>query len=447
MAQDGLRRRGKSPGGRAESSANGAAATVAGSGAGAPPTLLVNKKDKWKSWRTRTFYTLLMISSFLTWLSYMNQLGCILVVFVCQAVMYKELVSIAVNEAKERQLPWGRAFYAYYFMVVCFFVYGRTLDEHLLLHTFEPHLGVRLSDVFRYHSLIAFLLYAAGVVAFVLNLRKQKLYKYQFKTFAFCHVVLLCTTVQSTFLVANMFSGLIWFLLPVSLVCCNDIWAYIFGFFFGRTPLIHLSPKKTWEGFIGGAAATFVWGFFFARFLSQFDVMVCPKRGLNPFDVQSCAPHAVFDQVPAVARLSALAGSLDGVLRIEPGTVAAWCYSLPFAPLVGSTLLNFTCSGFQLHTLVLALFASSVAPFGGFFASGFKRAFRIKDFGNSIPGHGGITDRMDCQIIMGAFVYVYMAACFEADAMDHVKNRILTLSVENQRALLGWVQRLVAETH
>jgi phosphatidate cytidylyltransferase len=44
------------------------------------------------------------------------------------------------------------------------------------------------------------------------------------------------------------------------------------------------------------------------------------------------------------------------------------------------------------------LFASIIAPFGGFFASGFKRAFKIKDFGDSIPGHGGITDRMDCQV-------------------------------------------------
>ena len=85
-----------------------------------------------------------------------------------------------------------------------------------------------------------------------------------------------------------------------------------------------------------------------------------------------------------------------------------------------------------------AVFASLVAPFGGFFASGFKRAFKIKvravsrsacalrsprtaltrarhhrmarlqDFGDSIPGHGGFTDRMDCQIIMGLFVYIYV---------------------------------------
>jgi CDP-diglyceride synthetase len=35
--------------------------------------------------------------------------------------------------------------------------------------------------------------------------------------------------------------------MPASLVVCNDIMAYMFGFFFGRTPLIKLSPKKTWE--------------------------------------------------------------------------------------------------------------------------------------------------------------------------------------------------------
>jgi phosphatidate cytidylyltransferase len=32
----------------------------------------------------------------------------------------------------------------------------------------------------------------------------------------------------------------------------------------------------------------------------------------------------------------------------------------------------------QWHALGLGLFASIIAPFGGFFASGFKRAFKIK---------------------------------------------------------------------
>lgn len=56
---------------------------------------------------------------------------------------------------------------------------------------------------------------------------------------------------------------------------------------------------------------------------------------------------------------------------------------------------------------VFATFASLIAPFGGFFASGLKRTFKVKDFGESIPGHGGITDRMDCQFLMGMFTSMY----------------------------------------
>jgi phosphatidate cytidylyltransferase len=59
---------------------------------------------------------------------------------------------------------------------------------------------------------------------------------------------------------------------------------------------------------------------------------------------------------------------------------------------------------YMFHLLFMSCFASLVAPFGGFFASGFKRAFNIKDFGHSIPGHGGMTDRMDCQCV--SFVIV-----------------------------------------
>ena len=33
---------------------------------------------------------------------------------------------------------------------------------------------------------------------------------------------------------------------------------------------------------------------------------------------------------------------------------------------------------FQLHALVFAFFASLVAPFGGFLASGIKRAYQVK---------------------------------------------------------------------
>lgn len=49
---------------------------------------------------------------------------------------------------------------------------------------------------------------------------------------------------------------MIWFVLPAMLVVINDIFAYLFGYFFGKHQLIALSPKKTWEGYIGGAIST-----------------------------------------------------------------------------------------------------------------------------------------------------------------------------------------------
>ena len=33
---------------------------------------------------------------------------------------------------------------------------------------------------------------------------------------------------------------------------------------------------------------------------------------------------------------------------------------------------------FLAHTVIMGLFAALIGPFGGFFASGFKRAFKIK---------------------------------------------------------------------
>jgi len=62
----------------------------------------------------------------------------------------------------------------------------------------------------------------------------------------------------------------------------------------------------------------------------------------------------------------------------------------------------------QIHAAVIALFAMLIAPFGGFFASGLKRGMKIKDFADSIPGHGGFADRFDCHIVISFFVFIYL---------------------------------------
>lgn len=87
----------------------------------------------------------------------------------------------------------------------------------------------------------------------------------------------------------------------------------------------------------------------------------------------------------------------------------------------------------QFHILVFATFASLIAPFGGFFASGLKRTFKVKDFGESIPGHGGITDRMDCQLIMGFFAFMYyqsFIAIYKASVGDVMERAIQGLDAE-----------------
>lgn len=48
-------------------------------------------------------------------------------------------------------------------------------------------------------------------------------------------------------------------LLPLFVLACmwiNDTMAYLVGSFIGRTPLSSISPKKTWEGTIGGVLLT-----------------------------------------------------------------------------------------------------------------------------------------------------------------------------------------------
>ena len=86
----------------------------------------------------------------------------------------------------------------------------------------------------------------------------------------------------------------------------------------------------------------------------------------------------------------------------------------------------------MLHSISMSLFASVIGPFGGFFASGFKRAFKIKDFGDTIPGHGGIMDRFDCQFLMATFVHVYYTSFIRAPNPQKILQSIWLLTTEEQ---------------
>jgi phosphatidate cytidylyltransferase len=245
----------------------------------------------------------------------------------------------------------------------------------------------------------------AGFVFFVGSLQKGH-YKFQFQQFAWTHMALYLIVVQAHFVMNNILEGMIWFFLPASLVITNDIFAYLCGITFGRTPLISLSPKKTVEGFVGAWIFTVLFGFGMTNVLMRYKYFICPVTVSLPGKPERCTHRLM------VIFFKDLGATIFGGLDCDPNPVfIKQPYTLP-VDLPAWTHIPHTIwvEPMQFHILVFATFASLIAPFGGFFASGLKRTFKIKDFGDSIPGHGGMTDRMDCQFIMGFFAYMYYSS-------------------------------------
>ena len=68
------------------------------------------------------------------------------------------------------------------------------------------------------------------------------------------------------------------------------------------------------------------------------------------------------------------------------------------------TVINTDASIFKISIIVL--FLTIVGQFGDLFFSAIKRKFKIKDFGNIMPGHGGVLDRLD------SIIFVMLAYTF-----------------------------------
>lgn len=131
----------------------------------------------------------------------------------------------------------------------------------------------------------------------------------------------------------------------------SDTGGYIFGMLFGQTKMNErISPKKTWEGFIGGVVFSFV---------------ICALVGLL---------------IPALSqgKISLLPGVLD---------LNHW-----------------------YNILILSLILPPTSVIGDFVFSSIKRFNGIKDYGNIFPGHGGILDRIDSLLFtcMTAATYIFI---------------------------------------
>ncbi|KAK7194435.1 CDP-DAG synthase [Novymonas esmeraldas] len=361
----------------------GGAGTVSSSGEGSNAATTTataaaaagGKKVGYTDVINRTVFTILMAYVFLGWISVGIRFGLFLLL-VIESTMFYEVTRINQRARKERQLP-SVQFIKWYFFVVCYIFVGLFCNREPLQNTFSW-----FDTVYQLLPFLSFCGVMLGLVIFVLSLRKG-MYRYQFIQFTWTAMMLMFSQVQFAGEMRNMVRGMIWFLLPVSCVVNNDIWAYIFGKCFGRTKLLSLSPKKTVEGFLGAFVFTVVWAFWFCGFLSHFPQMYCPAVGFTNAVNTRCKRDPVFLQ--------------------EEVALPLWMQQVS-----GGRLSTLLVSPAQKHAIVLGTFASLLAPFGGFFASGLKRAFKLKDFGDLIPGHGGMTDRMDCQGLMGLFTYCYL---------------------------------------
>ncbi len=88
------------------------------------------------------------------------------------------------------------------------------------------------------------------------------------------------------------------------------------------------------------------------------------------------------------------------------GIIAAVLFSLLGAWIYQIAVLGETVHVVYWQVAVIALAVAPVSVLGDLFCSIIKRHYGIKDFGNILPGHGGVLDRFDSTIFVAPLMYL-----------------------------------------
>ena len=135
--------------------------------------------------------------------------------------------------------------------------------------------------------------------------------------------------------------GMDWLFLMLIVTWCGDTGAYFAGRSFGKRKLFErISPKKTWEGAIGGT-------------------------------------------------LLSIVGAL-AIWRLDPSLNPGGLETVPW-----------------FHMVALGLVINISGVVGDLVESMFKRAYKVKDSGWIMPGHGGILDRVDSILFTAPVTWIY----------------------------------------
>lgn len=98
---------------------------------------------------------------------------------------------------------------------------------------------------------------------------------------------------------------------------------------------------------------------------------------------------------PKISPKKSIEGAIGGIIG-----------SILMCVIYGYLMNKYNILNFEIiYYIVLAFFTSIISQFGDLTASLLKRNFNIKDFGNILPGHGGILDRFDSIIFATPIVY------------------------------------------
>lgn len=104
---------------------------------------------------------------------------------------------------------------------------------------------------------------------------------------------------------------------------------------------------------------------------------------------------------PKISPKKTIEGALGGIIISGLSLVLvclifnSWVFSVPVK-------VNY------ISLIVMAVISSILSIIGDLSFSLIKRGCHIKDFGNVIPGHGGILDRFDSVIFVVPFIYFYI---------------------------------------